>query len=149
MKIRITEDQAKRLNIGQPSNPLESFKKGCEIANKQLNHVFLIVSTYTNDEILNGELDVHAYEMKVFGISDDVHVLYMGAYDYLDTLPENELDRVIDDLKDSVDKKLMFLEKFLDTCGKLEEKPNLGGVLDKLRETNLFDDIESIDITNN
>ena len=120
MKITITESQAKTLNlITEASNPLEDIQKYSKEMSQKLNLLFNKLTNLTVYDVMSGSLDLHQIEKLLTQISLDVHKKYMSAYSYIENLPDEGLDVLIDDAEDLVSDKIASLEFILINLTKL------------------------------
>ncbi len=113
MKIIITEEQAKRLNlINEDTNPLAQFEKFCQLRLEHVNQLYLKVSSITINEILNNQVDMSEINKELDKIEDAVRKGSRIAYQYINNRPESEegLDIRIDDAEFKVSQRLNALQ---------------------------------------
>lgn len=111
MKIKITEDQAKRLNlINEDVNPLTQFEAYCKDKAQVINNLYLKVTAISINEILHGQINMEEINNQLDLIEDSVRNGTKRAYQYIQNLPETDLDIRIDNAEDIVLNKLHALQ---------------------------------------
>jgi len=112
MKIKITEAQAKRLNlINEDNNPLAQFEKFCQLRLEHVNQLYLKVASLSINEILHNQVDISDINKELDKIEDAVRKGSRIAYQYINNRPESEeLDIRIDNAEFSVSQRLNALQ---------------------------------------
>jgi hypothetical protein len=129
MKIKITEKQALRLNLIKedfPLNPLTNFESYCNSKLQFINTQYLKITHMAVADILEGQINFEELYNILDAIDSEASTLNNRAYDYIEHLPEDNLD------------SLIILVNYL---GKIQED---GEVLNKQ-----FSELKPLDITNN
>jgi hypothetical protein len=144
MKIKISESQAKRLQlIKEETNPLIGFEQFCKVKIQEINKLYTNISHVSIGEIVNHEIDMTKINNRLEEIETSLNEMNKKAYDYINNLPESDLDLRIDRASDSVSNKLTSLQLIIGDLEKIQKlvlDHNLG---------NSFSDIKPIDISNN
>lgn len=142
MKIKITEEQAKRFKlISEDTNPLSQFEQFCATKVQDVNKLYSKVISTSVNEILNGEVNLKDINNILDKIEGDVHTGYKRSYNYINSLPDEDLDVRIDRASDSVMSKLTVLQLLVMDLEKLQ----LSGQQHSI--TRLFKDVKPMDIT--
>ena len=112
MKIKITEDQAKRLNlINEDVNPLTQYEAFCKQMIEKVNKVYLHVTAISIAEILNNQVNMEEINSQLDKIESEVYNGSRRAYQYIANLPEDtDLDIRIDNANSLVMDKLTPLQ---------------------------------------
>jgi hypothetical protein len=143
MKIRITENQAKRLNlIKEDVNPLIKFEEYCKIKVKEINSLYNNMMMVSIGNIVNNEIDTGKLKNRLDEMESEMNDMNKRAYDYINNLPDGDLDLRIDRATDMVSNKLTSLQLIVMDLEKLQE------LIEEHNLTNSFSDIKPIDITN-
>ena len=143
MKIKITEDQAKRLKlISENANPLSQFELFCKSKIQEINKLYVNVTNLSVAEIINNDIEMASISGTLDKIESDLHVSNNRAYQYINTLPESDLDVRIDRAYDSVKDKLNSLQIIVMDLERLQ----LSSLDHSL--TASFEDTKPKDITN-
>lgn len=142
MKLKISEEQARRLKlINENTNPLTQFEQHCTKLIAEINKVYSKVININVIEILNNEVSISDISKHLDKIEDSLRAYERKAYDYVNALPEQDLDAIIDDAYYKVNQKLtplqlmvMDLERFQNSA----EEHSL---------TEPFNDVKPLDIS--
>jgi hypothetical protein len=142
MKIKITEDQARRLKlITENSDVLLQFEELCKAKIQEINTLYNRVTSYSIYEILHKEIDMAGIYEILDKIENEVNHGNRKAYSFIKNSSESDLDIRIDNAHDRVTNKLTPLQIIVMDLEKLQlstEEHDL---------TNAFKDIKPIDIT--
>lgn len=142
MKIKITENQAKRLKlISEDSNPLSQFEHFCAVKVQEVNKLYGKIINITIAEIAQNEVSMKAINGVLDKIDQEIHVGNKRTYDYINNLPDEDLDLRIDRASSSVMDKLTPLQLISMDLEKLQEA---------IQERNLlapFKDLKPLDIS--
>jgi len=142
MKIRITEEQAKRIKlINEDINQLIQFEEFCKRKIQEINTIYVKVINLTIAEVVNGEVDMVKIERILGSIGTSIHEANKVAYRYIEGLPEENLDLRIDKVYDAVTDKLTSLELIVMDLESLQSKAK------EHHLSNSFSDTKPIDIT--
>jgi len=142
MKIKITEGQAKRMKlINEDTNPLSQFEQLCKIKIQEINKLYVRVINLTVAEIVNNEVNMSEIDRALNKISTALYEANKVAYRYIENLPEEDLDLVIDKAYDAVTDKLTSLEIIVMELETLQNKA------EEHHLANSFSDTNPIDIT--
>lgn len=142
MKIRITEEQAKRIKlINEDTNPLTQFEHFCSLKIQEINKLYVRVINFNVAEIVNNEVNIGEISRVLSKMGTALYEANKVAYRYIETLPEEDLDLKIDNIYDAVTDKLTALELII---------MDLETLQDKAEEHHLvksFSDTKPLDIT--
>lgn len=122
MKLRITEAQAKRLNLlKEASNPYEAVLEYSKTATERLNFIYNKLKQTTIEDILSGNVNIEGLSDMVYKIESDIKPLYTRGYEYINNLPEEGLDQDLDDAEWVVSDKASSLSLILNQMDNLYE----------------------------
>ena len=142
MKIKITEEQANRLKLlKEDLNPLITFEQFCKMKTDEINKMYTRVSNIVVAEILNGEINIEQIVTWMDSLELELGRRNSTAYDYIENLPEEDLDVRIDRAKSRLDDKIASLSLIVSPLEKLD---------DLVKEHNLtivFSDVKPMDIS--
>jgi len=142
MKIKITEEQAKRFKlINEDTNPLSQFEHFCTVKVQDVNKLYSKVISLTIIELLNGEINLKDISNVLDKIEGDIHNGNKRAYNYINSLPDEDLDIRIDRASDSVMRKLNVLQLMVMDLEKFQFSGQQHSI------TRLFKDVKPMDIT--
>jgi hypothetical protein len=142
MKVRITESQAKRLNfINEDTDMVSQFEQYCKVKVQELNNIYVKVSNLTIIDIFENSVNFGELYNYVSNIENKLLEAEKRTYDYINNLPENDLDIRIDNAYSSVGDKLTSIQLII---MELEKLQNLNAE-HKLKDS--FNDIKPIDIS--
>lgn len=142
MKVRITESQAKRLNfINEDTDMVSQFEQYCKVKVQELNNIYVKVSNLTIIDIFENLVNFSELYNYVSNIENKLLEAEKKTYDYINNLPDNDLDTRIDKAYYSVSDKLNSIQLII---MELEKLQNLNAE-HKLKES--FNDIKPIDIS--
>lgn len=142
MKVRITESQAKRLNfINEDTDMVSQFEQYCKVKVQELNNIYVKVSNLTIIDIFENSVNFGELYNYVSNIENKLLEAEKRTYDYINNLPENDLDIRIDNAYSSVGDKLTSIQLIIMDLEKLQ---NLNAE-HKLKDS--FNDIKPIDIS--
>ena len=143
MKIKITENQALRLNLlNENLNPLTQFENLCMIKIREVNKLFLKVTSISIGEILNNEIDISKINFELNKIEDDIRISNRKAYAFIDGLTEEDLDVRIDRADSNVINRLTSLQLITMDLETLQISAEEHKIIEQ------FGDVNPIDITN-
>ncbi len=139
MKIRITEAQAKRLNLlKEASNPYEAVLEYSKNATEKLDFIYNKVKQTTIEDILSGGVNIDGLRDMVDEIESGIKPLYSRGYEYINNLPEEGLDANLDDADWVVSDKASALSLILGQMDNLHEL-NIKHKLSKSFKDNTLD----------
>ena len=142
MKVRITESQAKRLNfINEDTDMVSQFEQYCKVKVQEVNNIYVKVSNLTIIDIFENSVNFGELYNYVNNIENKLLEAEKRTYDYINNLPENDLDSRIDNAYSSVGDKLTSIQLII---MELEKLQNLNSE-HKLKDT--FNDVKPIDIS--
>lgn len=142
MKIKITETQAKRLNLlKEDMNPLTNFEQYCKVKGDELNKLYINLTSTAIIDVINGEVKIPILVEMLNDIEANLYKLNSAAYKFISNLPESDLDLRIDNAQDIIDQKMNSISLILNALGELNE------MVDGIKLTQPFDDIKPIDIS--
>lgn len=140
-KIIITEDQAKRLNlINEDINPLSQYEQFCKVRVEEVNKLYSRVTSISIGEILNNDVNMEQMNGLLDKIENDMRAGNKRAYDYINNLPESDLDIRIDRAYDTVNDKLTALQLIVMDLEKLQLSTEQHNLLKS------FSDVKPLDI---
>lgn len=143
MKIKITENQAKRLKlINENTDTLSQFEQFCKSKVQELNNLYTKVTNLSIYEILHKEVNMGEIYKMLDKIENDLMLADKKTYDYINTLPEADLDVRIDKSHDMVTNRLTPLQIIVMDLEKLQSSTEEHSL------TKPFSDIKPLDITN-
>ena len=143
MKIKITEEQAKRLKlIKENADPLTYFEQHCVKLIAEINKVYGKVININVAEILSGEVSISELSKHLDKIEDSLRVYEKKAYAYIETLPEEDLDVRIDDAYYKVNQKLTPLQLMVMDLERFQNSS------EEHKLTEPFKDVKPMDISN-
>lgn len=112
MKIKITEQQALRLKLvtEQDVNPLVQYEHFSEKMVGTVNKMYQQVSNIVLDDILNSRVNIEEINKALYSIEKAMHDGSQKAYNYINQLPESDLDIRIDNAYSRVMDKVNSLQ---------------------------------------
>ena len=111
MKIKITEQQAKRLRIiNEDVDVLTQFEQLCRAKSQEMDKLYMKLTDLSVAEILNGEVSFEEMESYVRNIEGKLMDANRKAYSYIENLPEEDLDLRIDDAFDKANGKIASIQ---------------------------------------
>ncbi len=143
MKIKITESQAKRLNLlKEDMTPLAKFEDYCKNKSKELDKLYLYVVNYSILDILDEKIDINKINTEVEAIDKSLVQFSNLTYDYYKKLPEDQTigDR-IDNAYDNLNNKLSTLTNILVPLEMIQNENK------QHRISNSFSDVKPLDIS--
>jgi hypothetical protein len=142
MKIKITEIQAKRLNlISEDIDQVLSFEQFCKTKLAEVNKWYVKIAGISIEEILHNEVNMEKINDYLNKIESDIRTENRKAYNYINNLPEDDLDIRIDRAEDTVLGKLTSLQLITMDLEKLQLS------LESNKIKDMFKDVQPIDIT--
>jgi len=142
MKVRITETQAKRLNlINEDTDMVSQFEQYCKVKVQEVNNIYVKVSNLTIIDIFENSVNFGELYNYVNNIENKLLEAEKRTYDYINNLPDNDLDIRIDNAYSSVGDKLTSIQLII---MELEKLQNLNSE-HKLKDS--FNDVKPIDIS--
>lgn len=141
-RIRITEDQAKRLKlINENTDPLSSYEHFCKVKAQEVNRIYSRVISISISEIISNEVNMGNLNDMLSKIESEAHIGSRRAYQHIKNMPEADLDLRIDNAFDVVMNKLTPLQLIVMDLEKLQNS------IQESDLTKSFKDITPIDIT--
>lgn len=141
-RIKITEAQAKRLNlISENTDPISSFEHFCRIKAQEVDRLYSKLTVMSIGEIINNEVNVAKLTEMLDKIESEVRAGSRMSYQHIKNMPEDNSDLRIDDAEDLVMDKLTPLQLFVMDLERLQNS------IDDSRLTTSFNDINPLDIT--
>jgi diphthamide synthase (EF-2-diphthine--ammonia ligase) len=111
MKIKITEQQAKRLRIlNEDIDVLSQFEQLCIAKSQEVDKLYMKLTDLSVAEILNGEVSLEQMETYVRNIERKLMDANRKAYSYIENLPEEDLDLRIDNAFDKANGKISSIQ---------------------------------------
>lgn len=111
MKIKITEQQAKRLRIiKEDIDVLSQFEQLCKVNSQEMDKLYMKLSDLSVAEILNNEVSLEEMESYVRNIEAKLMDANRKAYSYIENLPEEDLDLRIDNAFDKANGKVSSIQ---------------------------------------
>jgi Na+-transporting NADH:ubiquinone oxidoreductase subunit NqrC len=111
MKIKITEQQAKRLRIiKEDIDILSQFEQLCKVNSQEMDKLYIKLSDLSVAEILNNEVSLEEMESYVRNIEAKLMDANRKAYSYIENLPEEDLDLRIDNAFDKANGKISSIQ---------------------------------------
>jgi hypothetical protein len=142
MKVRITESQAKRLNlINEDTDMVSQFEQYCKVKVQELNNIYTKISNLSIIDIFENSVNFGELYNYVSNIENKLLEAEKRTYDYINNLPDNDLDTRIDNAYSSVGDKLTSIQLII---MELEKLQNLN-TEHKLKDS--FNDVKPIDIS--
>lgn len=145
MKIIITEDQARRLNILNPnSDPIVKLEQYVKLKTEVIDGMFQNLVNLSLIEIMNPDFNLDLDNV-IDDVKSGVNKLYIAGYRYLDTLSDDEsegLDVKLDDASRLLTDKLYAMEIIVNKVQDLKQASN------EFHLTDVFKNQEPLDITN-
>ena len=142
MKIKITEQQAKRLRIiKEDIDVLSQFEQLCKVNSQEMDKLYMKLSDLSVAEILNNEVSLEEMESYVRNIEAKLMDANRKAYSYIENLPDENLDLRIDNAFDKANGKISSIQLIIYGLKDLQnsaEEHNL---------TKDFENLKPIDIT--
>ena len=143
MKIKITEDQAKRLNVLKENiNPIENLKHYVKIKSGIVDNLYNKLVNLSVYELLTEKIDFNQIDRMLMVMEDEIHVLIRQSYSYIEDLPDEGLDRVIDKTEEELNGKISSIHLLISV---IEKVPDLE---DEYKITKDFINNGPLDITN-
>lgn len=142
MRIRITEEQAKKLALlKEDVNPLEKFEAFCSAKGKELDNMYLGLINLSVDDIINRGENVKEFNNKLSDIESAIRNGSRMADIYVNNLPESNLDIRVDNARSSVLHKIDLLELIS------KDLENLQQSFHENRFKEVFKDVKPYDIS--
>lgn len=142
MKIKITEDQAKRLNLlKENNNPIDKLKQYVNIKSNIVDNLYNKLINLSVYELLTEKIDFNQIDRMLMIMEDEIHVLIRQGYSYIEDLPDEGLDRVIDETEEILNGKISSIHLLISV---IEKVPDLE---DEYRITKDFSGNNPLDIT--
>lgn len=142
MKIKITENQAKRLKlINEDINPLTQYEAFCKQMVEKVNKMYLHISAISISEILNNQVSMEEINTQLNAMEREIANGGKRAYQYINNSQEEDLDVRIDNAENLVMDKLTPLQLITMDLEKLQltiEQHNI---------TAPFKDVKPMDIS--
>jgi hypothetical protein len=111
MKIKITEQQAKRLRIiNEDIDVLSQFEQLCRVNSQEMDKLYMKLSDLSVAEILNNEVSFEEMESYVRNIEAKLMDANRKAYSYIENLPDENLDLRIDNAFDKANGKISSIQ---------------------------------------
>lgn len=111
MKIKITEQQAKRLRIiNEDIDVLSQFEQLCKVNSQEMDKLYMKLSDLSVAEILNNEVSLEEMESYVRNIEAKLMDANRKAYSYIENLPDENLDLRIDNAFDKANGKISSIQ---------------------------------------
>lgn len=111
MKIKITEQQAKRLRIiNEDIDVLSQFEQLCKVNSQEMDKLYMKLSDLSVAEILNNEVSFEEMESYVRNIEAKLMDANRKAYSYIENLPDENLDLRIDNAFDKANGKISSIQ---------------------------------------
>ena len=142
-KIKITEEQAKRLKlIDEGIDPLTQFEEFAKARVNEINLLYGKVINLTTAEVINHEIDMTEIWKHLSNIGTALHAKNKIAYNFIVNSPESdELDARIDIAYDSVSNKLTALELIVTNLETLQDEA------EEHKLSSVFQDVKPMEIT--
>lgn len=142
MKIKITEAQARRLNLLKESNdPVARIEQYVKIKSEVVNNLYDKIVNLSVYELLTGNINFNADARMLMLITDEVRILSKQAYSYINNLPDDNLDQRIDDAQYFLDNKIDSLQLIISSIERVYEME------DEHKVTQFFKNSGPMDIT--
>jgi hypothetical protein len=123
MKIRLTEEQAKRLNIlKEADNPYDRALEYSKDASTKLNMVFNKLKDITIIELLENTPNLDGLSNIVADIELRMNELYRMGYKHIEDIDEEGLDANLDDAQRIVSDKSLALRVMISQLEKLVDE---------------------------
>lgn len=110
MKIKITEDQAKRLKLVEGLDPVSQFEQLCRNKSIEIDRLFNKVSGISIAEIIGKEVNLEDINKVLDRIESEISAGNRKAFAFVGGIEDNGLDARIDKADDSVVSKLTSLQ---------------------------------------
>jgi hypothetical protein len=111
MRIKITEQQAKRLKIlNENVDFLTQFEQLCKSYSQEMDKFYIKLTDLTVAEILNDGISFEDMESYVRNIEGKLMDANRRAYNYIKNLPEDNLDMRIDDAFEKANGKIAVVQ---------------------------------------
>ena len=144
MRIKITESQAEKLKlIKENVTPIDTFNQFCIKLNTELNKVYTKIISMSVEEVMQNKETIDRLVDLISSYEDKLYSEQNKAYSYIENMPDDGSDALIDKMYDKPSDKLTSISLIL---------TNLSKIADITEEHNLnksFDDNKPIDITSN
>jgi Fe2+ or Zn2+ uptake regulation protein len=142
MKIKITENQAKRLNVLKENiNPIENLKQYVKIKSGIVDNLYNKLVNLSVYELLTEKIDFNQIDRMLMVMEDEIHVLIRQSYSYIEDLPDEGLDRIIDETEEELNGKISSIHLLISV---IEKVPDLE---DEYKITKDFINNGPLDIT--
>ena len=114
-KIKITESQALRLKLINEgvSNPMVEHAKYCQKVAKVVDKIYIDLLPIDVEDVLTKRVDMDIISNVVTKIEMKVRDLSIAAYDYVNTLPEDNHDMKVQDVDDIINYKIGSVQYIL------------------------------------
>jgi hypothetical protein len=144
MKIIITEDQARRLNIlNSSSDPILKMEQYAKLKVDVIDKMYEKILNLSVSEIISEDFEL-AIKSNLSEISNESHKIYILGYRYLESMSDEEadgLDMRLDDANSILSAKINALEALIYGI------ENLNYISIENELTNVFKPQEPLDIT--
>lgn len=122
MKIKITENQAKRLKlINEETDIISQLEQFSKIKSQEINNIFLKLSETTINEIIGGSVNLPELSKHLDNIDSGLYAANKKAYAFIETLPDENLDLRIDRAFSSLNLKLTSVNMIVNELKKLSD----------------------------
>jgi hypothetical protein len=144
MRIKITEKQAKRLNlINEDTDVVAQFEQLCNSKIQEINNIYSKLSNMSVIEIMNGYVKLNELYKYINKIEDIIMDAEKKTYQYINQNPEMEaldIDMKIDAAYSKFSNKVSSIGIIIDTLGTLKDKADEHDLVKS------FSDIKNIEI---
>ena len=122
MKIKITEEQANRLNLlKEDINPIDKLKQYVNIKLDIVNNLYNKLINLSVYELLTEKIDFNQIDRMLMNMEDEIHVLIRQAYSYIDDLPDEGLDIIIDRTEEKLNNKISSIHLLISGIEKIPD----------------------------
>ena len=122
MKIKITEAQARRLNLLKESNdPVARIEQYVKIKIGFVDNLYDSIVNLSVYELLTEKINFNEKANSLMVISDEISLLARQAYSYIHDLPDEGLDQRIDYAKETMDGKVDSLQLIISAIERVIE----------------------------
>lgn len=128
MKIKITEDQAKRLKLVESLDPVSEFEQLCKIKSVEVERLFKKISYFSISQIINKVVDMAQINHKLDAIESEISLGNRKAFAHIGGLEDNGLDARIDKADDLITSKLNTLQLLTMDLEKLQLSSEQHGI---------------------
>lgn len=142
MKIKITENQAKRLGlINENIDPLTQYEDYCKKMVERVNAIYRQVINVTIDDLVHNKVNMEEINKQLDAIDMGIGEGSRKAYAYIENKPESDLDIRIDKAHDLVNDRLTPLQLITMDLERLQSANTSHNYV------KVFSDIKPLDIT--